>query len=121
MAIPPTAMRFARVLDPTEVLDYGISLTNILEPGEQIASYLLELFPEATALGLTIMSGTGRDHALFNGNTGIRFWLTIDESERENPIFEGGGIPLPMRITADTNSDPGRVRQRTFLVPVAQQ
>jgi len=121
MAVPPTATSFGRTLDPNEVLDFGVNLAGILEPGEQIASYELVLFPEAVALGLTIMSGDGRDHTLFNGDTGVKFWLTIDEDERENGAFDGAGIMLPLEITAVTSSDPERTRQRTFLVSVAQQ
>jgi len=118
MATPATAKNIG-TLDPNEELDFLVPLAPVLEPGEEIASYTLELLPEAVALGLTIMTGSGRDHALALENTAIYFWLNIDPDFIGNAAFDGG-IALPMQVTAITNSDPARKRQRTFLVSVVQ-
>jgi hypothetical protein len=121
MAIPPTAVQFSTPLDPSEELDYLVPLTPILEIGEAAETYSLVLLPEAVALGLTIMNGDDRDHKLVQANAAISFWLTIDPALRGDLLFEGGGTALPMEVTITTSSEPPRIRQRTFLVPVVQQ
>lgn len=120
MAIPPTAVRFAQSLDPQEELDWLVSLEQLLQPGEDAASYSLDLLPEAVALGLTIMQGDGRDHHMIDNRT-ILFWAEIDEDYEADPAFNGGGITLPMEVTIVTNSYPPRKRNRTFLIPVVHQ
>lgn len=122
MSTPPTAQAFDGALDPHEELDFVLLGGTILEEGEQIESgYVLEVLAEGTALGLTIMTGGGRDHGRINGNRDIRFWLEIDDAYKTNAAFNDAGTTLPMRVTFETNASPSRTRQRTFLVPVVQQ
>lgn len=121
MAIPPTAAVFGKALDPQEELDWIIPCAPLLEAGEEILSYTLTVLPEAVALGLTIMSGGGRDHGLVEGNQSILVWLEIDDAFESNAAFDEGGINLPMEVTIVTNSDPRRTRNRIFLVPVRHQ
>lgn len=120
MAIPPTAAKFARVLDPHEELDWVAPCAPLLELGEQIDSFTVDLLPEAAALGLTVMSGSGRDIGLAENDTAIRMWLTIDDAFVANGSFEGTGTALGMEMTIVTNSTPPRTRNRTFAVQVAQ-
>jgi hypothetical protein len=120
MAIPPTAAKFARVLDPHEELDWMAPCSPLLELGEQIDSFEVVVLPEAAALGLTIMSGSGRDIALAENDTGIVMWLTIDDAFVGDAAFEGAGTALGMEVTIVTNSTPPRTRNRTFVVQVAQ-
>lgn len=123
MAIPPTAEAFADPLDPHEELDFKIELADLLEDGEAIipAGWTLEVLPESAALGLTVMTGGGRDPALADENTAVTFWLTIDPAFRDNAAFGSGGTVLPLRVTAETDAVPPRRRQRTFRIRVAQQ
>lgn len=121
MAIPPTAETFAQTLDPQEELDFSINCAGLLELGEEIASYTLTVLAEGVALGLTIMSGSGRDHGLNDESNGVDFWLTIDPGYQANVAFEGAGTALPLHVQFETNSTPARTRERTFLVQVAQQ
>ncbi|MDE8654768.1 hypothetical protein [Novosphingobium album (ex Liu et al. 2023)] len=121
MAIPPTAATFADALDPMEEMDFVYPAGPLLEEGEEIASYTLALRPEAIALGLTIMTGGGRDPALIEGSTAILFWLAIDDDFKTDAAFDGTGTSLPMEVTFVTNSAPARTRQRTILVRVVQQ
>lgn len=127
MAIPPTAVSFAATLDPHEELDFIINASGLLEVGEEISSYTLTPLAEAVALGLTIMSGSGRDHALITGdavysdNTAIRLWLEIADLDEADVAFDGQGVSLPIEVELVTNSIPARTRQRTILVKVAQQ
>lgn len=121
MAIPPTATAFAQGLDPHEELDFVIPCGPVLELGEEIDTYTLAPLSEAVALGLTIMSGGGRDHDRIESNRSILMWLEIDDALKTNPDFDGAGVRLPMEVTIVTNASPARTRQFTALVPVAQK
>ena len=123
MAIPPTAEAFADALDPHEELDFRIELADLLEDGEAIdaANWTLEVLAEGAALGLSVMSGDGRDPVLSESDTAVTFWLKVDPAFQDNPAFGSGGTALPLRITAQTDTAPPRKRQRTFSVRVAQQ
>ena len=120
MAIPADAARFTRALDPHEELDFLAPCEPLLETGETIASYTLSVTAEGALLGLTIMSGAGRDHGLTNGNTAVKFWLTIDALEKDDVAFDAGAA-LPLLLTFETSSTPSRTRQRTMLITVRQQ
>lgn len=121
MAIPPTAAAFAQGLDPHEELDFVIPCAPLLEIDEAIDSYELTPLAEAVALGLTIMTGGGRDHARLEDNRSILMWLEIDDAFETNAAFDGAGVRLPMEVTIVTDSYPARTRQITLLVPVAQK
>jgi hypothetical protein len=122
MAIPPTATAFAGTLDPHEKLDWRVSFYLTVEDGEVIATgtWTLEVLAEGAALGLTIMTGDGRDPALTSDSIGILFWLEIDALFQDDASFDEGGLDLPMRVTFNTDAAPSRTRQRTFLVHVEQ-
>lgn len=124
---PASAVTFAGFLDPNEEMDFILNCSSILEVGEEIASYTLTLLSEAVALGVTIMSGSGRDDALITGssefddNTAVKLWLEIDDAYKTNAAFNDPGTSLGMEITIVTNSVPARTRQRTALVKVIHQ
>lgn len=122
MAIPPTAKVFDDNLDPHEELDWKVYLSTVMEDGEAVAvgTWTLEVLAEGTALGLTIMTGSGRDPELLVTGQELLFWLTIDALFQDNAAFDAGGIDLPMRVTFQTDAVPARKRQRTFLVHVEQ-
>ena len=120
MAVPPSAQSFAGSLDPHEELDFLLDCGPLLESGEEIVGYTLTVLAEGVALGLTIMSGSGRDHELVGNNRAVRFWATIDAAYKSNAGFAGSGTSLPLEIALVTNSDPARIRNRTFLIEVAQ-
>lgn len=121
MPIPPTAVSFGDALDPNELLDYSIDCSGVLESGEAIAAYTVELLPEAVALGLTISEDEARAIALVNDDTAIRLWFLIDEDFRDDPAFDGTGRSLPMLVSITTTSTPSRERQGTVLLKVAQK
>lgn len=123
MSIPASAEVFADKLDPHEELDWRLNCYSILEDGEAIATgtWTLEILSEGTALGLEIMTGGGRDPALLTDARALVFWLTVDPLFQDDASFDDGGLNLPMRITFESDALPARKRQRTFLVPVAQQ
>lgn len=122
MSTPPTAEKFGKPLDPHEELDWRLNCYSILEDGEAIATgtWTLEVLTEATALGLTIMTGSGRDPELISGSRSIVFWTNIDALYQGNAAFDGAGTSLPMRLTFESDALPARKRQRTFIINSAQ-
>jgi hypothetical protein len=121
MAIPSTAFKWSTAMDPTDVTDYLFDVTGLLDTAnnEGVSSYTLTLASESVALGLTI--GTGA-YATSSPSTNVyRVWFSIDPAYQSNGAFDGGGTSLPMTLTITTNSSPARTRQRTLVLPVAQQ
>lgn len=121
MAIPPTAIRLGRTLDPSDIKDVVLNCAPYLQPGETIASYTLDLSTSAIAAGMEFLTGGGRDPQLINGNTAIRIWPAIDPAEALNPMFEGAGVALDAEITVVTDATPPRTDQQTFLIGWAQK
>ena len=135
MGIPALATQFPATAqaDPRDELEYIISADGLLEADEEIADYELVPLAESVALGVEIMEGGGRDHALLpetelddgtvlRANTAVLFWLTIADADRLVSIFYGSsGATVPVEVTIVTTSVPARTRQRTVLLKVVQQ
>lgn len=121
MAIPPTAIKLPRTLDPSDIKDVVLNCALVLQSGEKIASYTLNLSTSAIAAGMEFMSGGGRDPQLINGETAVRVWPAIDPLEALNPIFDGSGIALDAELTIVTDSVSSRTDQQTFLIQWAQK
>lgn len=125
MATPPNAFEYSRQMDPADIVDFQIVLsqdgtaTAFLEAGEAVASYTLTLTAEAVAAGLEIMTA-GAYATSIAGNI-IKFWLEVDSLSQGDPVFDGSGVALGIELTAVTNSSPARTKQRTFVVTVANQ
>lgn len=127
MATPPTAIQWPESMDPAEELDWIADLSSMLEADEAAESYTIELSPEAIDAGLTIMTGSGRDHELITGdpgrpdNTAVLVWLKVDPTSQTDPMFDGAGTSFPIEVTFITNSVPSRKRQRTYVLRIAQR
>lgn len=135
MAIPTEAVRIPDSADPQEVLDYAIPFLPVLEEGEAIRvddvdyPWLLELLPEAVALGYEIIESAPPwpdpeiipdpdDPSL--ADTAFGFWGRFDPAYYNNAAFYTG-VEVPIEATAWTTSDPPRKRQRTILIQVVQK
>jgi hypothetical protein len=124
MALPPNAFEWDQEMDPSDIVDYTINLSGekgLLESGETITSYTLTLRPEATALGLEIISTGPRAPALVGGATGVMLWFQVLEAFWGNAAYSGSGVKLGIELTVETSSNPSRRRQRTVVLKVAQQ
>lgn len=123
MADIPTAQTYAEALDPQEILDFDFDLTDLLEAGEEAkpGEWTLEIPIEGTGLGLEIMTGGGRDPTLRAGGKFIDYWATVEDSMKNNAIFDGAGATVPLRVTSPTTSTPQRIRQRTAKMRIVQQ
>jgi hypothetical protein len=123
MAAPTSAFKFKTPMDPAEILDYQIKLKAdvlpLLEDTEQAASYTLTLYPEATALGLSIKTGGGYDP--INDGENITIWFEVASGFQLNAAFDGSGASLAMELTLTTDHVPPRKRQRTLILGVVQQ
>jgi len=119
MAIPPTALVWSEPMDPSDVIDYVVDCTSLLDEGEFVSSYTVVPYSEATLLGLTI--GTGAQAPALISGTKIRVWLSVSASYVDNAAFSGSGATLPIQLTINTSSSPSRRKQRTLVVKVVQR
>lgn len=119
MAIPATALVWPEPMDPSDIVDYAVDLTTLLDTNEGIASYSVILLSEAELLGLVIGTGS-RSPQLIEG-TKLRIWFSILQDYQQNAAFSGQGASLPIQITIDTTSSPARRKQRTLVVKVQQR
>jgi DNA mismatch repair protein MutH len=125
MALPPTAIPFTRPMDPADIRDFVITLTQgsgdaaFLQTGEGVAAYTLALTAESALAGLLIKTDSGYSTSL----TGllIHFWLAVAAGNQSDPGFSGSGLTLGLELTVTTTNTPPRIMQRTFAVMVAQQ
>lgn len=118
MAIPAEAKIFLEPLDPTDITDFQLNLSGLLESGESIASQTLSVPTESSLLGLEIKT-TGGYVTTLAANI-LTIWLGILIAEQGNAAFVAG-VTLPIEITVITNSTPPRKKQRTFAVKVIQR
>lgn len=123
MALPKEPIYLGEPMDPADLADYEAEFT--LEPGSEIASYVIATMPEAALVGLSVKQDMAYQPVLINGvtanNNVVRFWLEVDPLDREDAAFSGEGVTLGVVITATTNSVPPRRKQRTFTVTVRQR
>lgn len=124
MTIPLQAAAWQQPLDPTDQVDFIADFAGespLLEEGEEIVTYLVELMPEAVLLGIEVDDTAPRAPTLINTNTAIRIWLSVpDPDDREQPEFAESGTRVGIAFTITTNSDPSRRLQRTFAATVRQ-
>lgn len=128
MANPVSAKAFEQALDPSDVVDFHVIVSQgasdavpptVLLLGEAIAQYSLALTAEASAVGLRIVERTGYGNRLV-GNL-LTLWLEVDASMHGSPIFDGAGVIVAIELTITTTSTPPRIKQRSFLVRIANQ
>jgi hypothetical protein len=128
MAIPPSAKAFDQALDPSDVVDFYVLVSQgkpeadsptVLLIGEAIASYQLALSAEASAVGLRIVEREGYANRL-SGNV-LTLYLEVDVSMRGSAIFDGSGVIVAIEMLIVTTSAPPRTKQRSFLVRIANQ
>lgn len=128
MALPATAQAFAQALDPSDVVDFYVVVSQgapdaptptVLLLGEAIADYSLALTTEAAAVGLRIVDRAGYGNRL-TGNV-LKLWLEVEASMRGSAIFNGAGVTVAIELLIETSSNPPRTKQRSFLVRIANQ
>jgi hypothetical protein len=125
MATPPTAVTFTERLDPQEIKDYRLSAAVSIEAGEQIdpANCTLVMSAAGTALGLTIITGSGTypDPTVNVNGTAIDFWVKVDVAFAGNAAWQGSGTGLSMELTFLTTHSPPRKIQGTAIMVVAEK
>jgi hypothetical protein len=125
MANPPNAISITRPMDPADIEQFFVTLTQgstgaeVLNTGESVASYTLALTAEAIAAGLQIKTGSG--YATNLTGLVLSFWLAVNSANQADAAFSGTGLTLGVEWTITTNASPARVKQKTIVVQVAQQ
>lgn len=109
-------------LDPSDHVEYVADFRGakpLLEVGEKIATYTVDLSPEAIAAGLVVDEAGEFAHKLVDDDSAVEMWFTIDEEKRGDEAFVRG-VKLGVIVTATTDSDPPRRRQRTWRLSAKQ-
>lgn len=130
MPLPPTAEVVAAPMDPADIADFEIKITQegdvlptgewpFLEAGEEIESYTLMTTAEAVAAGLSIKVDGDYGTTLVGHN--LTFWLEVDPGFQGHAMFNGAGQTFGIELLALTTSSPQRRKQRTIGVKVANQ
>ena len=73
----------------------------------------------AAAVGLKIVERNGYSNKL-SGNL-LSIYLEIDPDMRGSALFNGGGVSVPIELLITTSATPPRIKQRSFLVRIANQ
>lgn len=107
----PNAVIWEQPIDPQDQVDYSVNCAPLLEVGEQITSFSLNLPAESVLFGLQL--GTVARLASRSGSV-ITMWLSFSGIPVTTPII------LPIEVTITTNSVPTRTKQRTVAVKVDQ-
>lgn len=116
MAIPTTTTVWPESMDPYDIVDYTVDVTNLLESGEGVAGYTLALPAESVLLGLSL--GADEYTSTISNNV-IRMWLST--TKPNDAAFDGTGAILPIELTVTTTANPPRKKQRTLAVKVIQR
>ena len=116
MAIPPTTIVWPESMDPYDVVDYTIDVSNLLEANESIASYVVSLPAESVLVGLSL--GVNEYGSTISSNI-VRVWFSTIKPN--DPAFDYPGTTLPVEITVTTTATPPRKKQRTLGVKVVQR
>lgn len=128
MPVPVTAKAFEQALDPSDIVDFYVFISQgspdaspptVLLKGEAVAAYSLALSPEAAAVGLRIVE-RGSYKNSFSGNL-LTVYFEVDDDLKGSPLFSGIGITVAVEMTIVTTSIPPRTKQRSFLVRIANQ
>lgn len=107
-------------IDPTDELDFVINLSPLLETGEQFTSVVLYTLPTAEVQGFEIPA-TGEYAASEIDHAHVLFWPRIDLAEQTSSAWSGQGTSCGFEVTAQTDSIPPRVWQRTVLIRVVNK
>ncbi len=121
MALPKDPISLNAPIDPAEELDYVMDFNAVLNVGEIIDTFVLTMSAEGAALGVSIMSGGGRDAAKVEDDRAILVWFKVSSEFQQNAAFAGEGISIGVECRIVTDALPARTRERTFALLVRQQ
>lgn len=128
MPVPSTALDLGTI-EPVDLLDFYVGISqgqaegDILQPGEDVASYTLALPLEASAAGLTIVEKEVEKgkYATRLADRTLAFWLNINPAQQKSTAFDGQGATLPIELTITTTNTPPRIKQRTLKIRVTNK
>jgi hypothetical protein len=116
MPAPAAAAAHQAAMDPSDRVEYITRFASLLEDGELIDTVEIALYPEAVALGFSILEGEVLGPSIINDDS-VRIWVEVDEAMRQAPQFNAGAR-MPIEFTIVTTADPFRRFQRTMTIPV---
>ena len=123
MTIPSTAPIAFQKLDPFDVLNYFVEISqgddavDVLSSDEDVASFKLTLSAEAVAAGLQLLDG---DQVPVMDDLVIEFFLAVAADHQSSPIFDPPGVVLGVRIALNSTLAPLH-KERTVGVRCIRQ
>lgn len=125
MANPPNAIIVPRPISPNDTEHFTLTLTRgstgveLLNPGENVASFEASVTAEGAAAGLEMLDGGGYSTTI--EDLTLSFWATVNPANQVDPAFTGAGLSLGIEFTFTTDATPPRVKQKTVVIQVAKQ
>ena len=122
MPIPSDAITFTRVMDPSDLVDFDLTLSqgngekDLLQVGEFVGSWQLALRTEAMVAGV-ILKNDSTYYPALNG-LALKVWLEVTEAQRGSTIFDAPGFQAGMELTITTTSSPPRRYQVTLVAGI---
>lgn len=118
--IPSSAPVGSEAIDPSDIADFAIDLSPMLEAGESFAEITFDVMPQASALGFRILNAA--PHTPENlGDGRLRIWVSVSEENRNLAAWNNAGTTCGIEFTARTDSTPPRTFQRTIGIKVAHR
>lgn len=124
MAIPPTASRWSKQLDPGDLTPFIMNMAPLLDVanGEQInpADWTLTMSAEGVALGCEIGSSGGYAPSLSSDGTRIGLYLSVAAGSQASAGFDSG-VDVAIVARFGTTATPANRYERTFVVRVVNK
>ena len=113
-----SATPFQDPADPKDFLDYIADFSSLLETAETINAGTFTVVPSTNSALLGFEISTVFIPVLISGNQMILFWSFVNESNREDAVFDDEGIQAELTITFTSSSS--RIFERSFLIRIKQ-
>lgn len=107
-------------IDPTDVLNFELNLTGLLEQGEAFASITIALLPASVVQGFDV-PGSGPFGVAEIAPGRLQFWPIIDLAEQARAAWAGQGTSCGFEVLGETDTTPPRRWQRTVQIRVVQK
>ena len=117
MSSTNAAVTFEAPMDPSDVMDYVASFVNLLEDGETLLTFSIDISTNAENVGVEIKDIPAAAVSL-DGKS-ITFWTQVSDAQQDNIAFCDEGFKAELVFTITTTASP-REYQRTFIIVIKQ-
>ena len=118
MTIPASAPVAAEAIDPSDIVDFEIDLSAVLDPDETFDAIAFAVMPESVLLGFTILDAAPHQPVEV-ADARLRIWVSVDQPYHDKVEWRGSGTLCGIEFTARTNKS--RTWQRTVAIRVIEK